>query len=244
VEKKSKHRVLIGTPTYDYNMAVDYTRSLMAASIWCTWHDIDIRAKFVGGLCFIDLARNEIVKQFMATDCTDLFFIDADVGFDYKAIPRFLEHPEFIVAGLVPKKWATHDSDKPPFHDNALTGKMENGLLESLEAPTAFMRIKREVFEILDAAYPWYKDVNTMDRGIPYFQNGFVKDPETEKVSFMGEDIYFCRQWCRLGEKVWIDPDVNFSHRGSNSWTGNHMEHCFEVGKLTKLESPEHSAAA
>jgi hypothetical protein len=29
---------------------------------------------------------------------------------------------------------------------------------------------------------------------------------------------------------------VNFSHRGSHAWKGNHVEYCFEVGKLTKLD--------
>jgi hypothetical protein len=241
---QSKIRVLFGTPTYDYQMCADYCASLMATSIRLTHIGIDARAKFVAGLCFIDLARNDLVKQFLATDCTDLFFIDADVGWDYKAVERFLHYDELIVAGLVPKKWAKENSDKPPFHDNAMTGKMVNGLLESLEAPTAFMRVKREVFEILDSAYPHYKDYITMERGTPYFQTGYVKDPETGKVQFMGEDIFFCRQWCRLGEKLWLDPNVNFSHRGSNSWKGNHMEYCFEAGKLTKLEPAEQSSAA
>lgn len=230
-------RVMFATPTYDYQMSVDFVSSIMCASIHLTHLGMDARAKFVGGMCFIDLARNDLVKHFLATDCTDLFFIDADVGFDYKAVPRFLGYRQSIVAGLVPKKWDKEAGDRPPFHDNAITGVMEDGLLASLEAPTAFMRIKRHVFEILDAAYPHYKTYKTMERGTPYFQTGYYKDPENEDVSFMGEDIFFCRQWCRLGEKLWLDPNVNFSHRGSHTWKGNHLEHCFEVGKLTKLES-------
>lgn len=241
--KPADIRVMFATPTYDYQVAVDYSSSLMATSIHCTHLGIDARAKFVAGLCFIDLARNDLVKHFLATDCTDLFFIDADVGWDWKVVPRFLSYTQSIVAGLVPKKWAPEAGSQPPFHDNALTGKMEGNLLEAFEAPTAFMRVKRHVFEILDAAYPHYKTFKTMERGIPYFQTGFYKDPVNEDVAFMGEDIFFCRQWCRLGEKIYIDPDVNFSHRGSNSWKANHLEHCFEVGKLTKLEQPTSVAA-
>ena len=242
--KKADIRVMVATPTYDYQMCVDYTSSLMATAIHLTHIGIDARAKFVAGLCFIDLARNDLVKHFLATDCTDIFFIDADVGWDWKAVERFLHYKQSIVAGLVPKKWAKDAQDQPPFHDNAMTGDMEDGLLGSLEAPTAFMRIKRHVFEILDEAYPHYKTFGTMERGIPYFQTGYVKDPESEKISFMGEDIFFCRQWCRLGEKIWLDPNVNFSHRGSNAWRGNHLDHCLETGKLTKLDDPQISSAA
>jgi hypothetical protein len=231
-----KRIVMFCTPTYDYQMCADYTSSLMASSIYLTHKGIDARAKFVAGLCFIDLARNELIKHFLATDATDLFFIDADVGWDYHVVPRFLDSKEFIVAGLVPKKWDKDNKDKPPFHDNAMTGVMRDGLMESFEAPTAFMRIKREVFEILDSAYPHYKDYDTMERGVPYFQTGFVKDPETQKVSFMGEDIFFCRQWCKLGERLWLDPDVNFSHRGSYSWKGNHLEYGIEAGKFQKVD--------
>ena len=240
----SKIKVLFATPTYDYQCSVDFTSSLMASAIYLTSKGIDTRAKFVAGLCFIDLARNDLVKNFLATDATDIFFVDADVGWDYRVVERFLHYKQFIVAGLVPKKWAKDAGDQPPFHDNAITGKMEDGLLESFEAPTAFMRIKRQVFEILDAAYPHYKDFGTMDRGTAYFQSGYVKDPETGKVSFMGEDIFFNRQWCRLGERIWIDPNVHFAHRGSNAWAGNHLDYCLEIGKLTKLDTPQISSAA
>jgi hypothetical protein len=127
-----------------------------------------------------------------------------------------------------------------------MTGKQEGMLLESHEAPTAFMRIKREVFEILDAAYPHYKDYDTMERGVPYFQTGYVKDPESGKIGFMGEDIFFCRQWCKLGERIWLDPDVHFSHRGSSTWTGKHVDYCIETGKMVKVEpdNAQQSAAA
>lgn len=230
-------RVMFATPTFDYQCAVEYTSSLMATSMTLLAKGIEPRAKFLGGLCFIDIARNDLVKHFLATDSTHLFFIDADVGWDYTVVERFLHYKQSITAGLVPKKWDKESAKiQPPFHDNAMTGVMEDGLLESLEVPTAFMCIKRHVFQILDEAYPHYKEYHTMERGIPYFQTGYVKDPESGKVTFMGEDIFFCRQWCRLGEKLWIDPNVNFSHRGSSAWKGNHIEHCLDVGKLTRIE--------
>lgn len=227
-------KVMFATPTYDYGFCVEYTGSLMATAIHLTHLDIECCAKFVPGLCFLDLARDELVQNFLQTDCTDLFFIDADVGWDFKVIPRMLAHKEFIVAGLVPKKWDKKNTDKPPFHDNAMTGKMVDGVMESLEAPTAFMRIKREVFEILDAAYPHYKDMDTQGRGAAYFQAGFFPNDEG-KVGFMGEDIFFCRQWCKLGEKLWLDCDINFTHRGSSAWSGNHMLWGLEQGKFERI---------
>src|ERR1700749_2707232 len=130
------HRVMSATPSYDYRYEIDFVTSMTATAIHLTHLGIDMRGKHVGGCCFIDLARNDLVRHFLATDCTHIFFVDADVGFDYKVIPRFLESKQFITAGLVPKKWDPQaDNDKPPFHDNAMTGVMVDGLMESYEAP-------------------------------------------------------------------------------------------------------------
>jgi hypothetical protein len=268
-EKPNKTKVLFATPTYDYQFSCDYLSSMMATSIYLAQHDVEVSGRFVGGICFIDLARNDLVKFFMEeTDCTDLFFIDADVGWDWRVVPRFLNAPQEIVAGLVPKR-----RDEKQWHDNAITGNQQDGLLECLEAPTAFMRIKRSVFEKLDRAYPEYADYNTLEHGKAYFQTGWthsdygqamlktlkqiaelssIEDIQNIAKStydelsnevrrrlfeFRGEDIFFCRQWVNLGHKIYLDADINFSHRGSNAWKGNYMSAGVEMGKLTLIES-------
>src|SRR5277367_1091961 len=137
-----KRKVFFATPTYDFNFCAEYVSSMMMSCMHLLHHKIEYSAQFVGGMCFIDLARNKLTQAFLKTDCTDLFFIDADVGWDYKGVKRFLEYEEEIVAGLVPKR------KEPTFyHDNALTGEITKGglLIGTLEAPTAFMRIRRSV---------------------------------------------------------------------------------------------------
>ena len=229
-----KRKVFFATPTYDFNFCAEYMASMMSTCIYLVHHKIEICAQLVGGMCFIDLARNKLTKAFLDTDATDLFFIDADVGWDYKAIKRFLDYDEEIVAGLVPKR------KEPTFyHDNAVTGEISNGnLLASLEAPTAFMRIRRSVFEKMDLAHPEYKDYFTLDCGSAYWQTGYVKG-DNGKMNFLGEDIFFCRQWIAMGEKIWIDPQVQFSHRGSYDWKGNFIEYAIEKGtiKATKEQT-------
>src|SRR5271169_1798084 len=157
-ENSMKRKVFFATPTYDYNFCAEYTASMMMTAIHLTAKKIEMCAQFVGGMCFIDIARNKLTQAFMKSNATDLFFIDADVGWDYKVIDRFLEYDQEIVAGLVPKRAV------PPFyHDNAMTGEIENGLLSSLEAPTAFMRLRRSVFDKLDIAHPEYSRHSTLD---------------------------------------------------------------------------------
>jgi hypothetical protein len=223
-----KQKVFFATPTYDYRFSAEYMSSMMMTCIHLTHLKVEVQAQIVGGLCFIDLARNKLTKGFLDSDCTDLFMIDEDVGWDYKAVKRFLDYPQEVVAGLVPKK-----VEGEQFHDNALTGEIENGLISSLEAPTAFIRIKRSAMEKYAKAYPEHADYYTLDTGPAHWQTGFSRNPENGKMDFRGEDIYFNRLWCAMGEKIWIDPQVEFTHRGSRVWKGNFIDHAMAKGTIT-----------
>src|ERR1017187_5540705 len=162
----------------------------------------------IAGNCFIDVARNEIVEHFLThTSAESLLFVDADVGWDANVITRVISHKQLIVAGLVPKRAS---DDECSYHMNALTGLIEDGLFQAKEAPTAFMRIKREAFAMIER---------------PFFKTGATPDA-------FGEDIYFCRKWCKTGQFLWIDSDIQFSHRGSKVWKGNFYEHCLKSGLL------------
>lgn len=188
---------------------MEYTSSLAETCIRLTQVGIGVYHSINPGNPFLDLARNELVEKFLATDATDLLFIDADVGWDAQAVGRVLSYEQEIVGGLVPKRDAKSEET---FHQNALTGVVRNGLFESFELPTAFMRIKRSAFAKLKK---------------PYFKIGAnAKD--------FGEDIYFCRRWCETGERVWIDSDITFSHRGGKAWKGNFYDHVMKTGLLQK----------
>ncbi len=204
--------VFIATPAYHEWLSIEYNASLLETGIRLTQAGIGVYHAVAPGNPFLDLARNELVEKFLATDADSLLFVDADVGWDAKAVTRVLSHPQEIVGGLVPKRDSASDST---FHQNAITGRMQNGLFETKELPTAFMRIKRSAFAKLTK---------------PYFKIG--SDPKD-----FGEDIYFCRRWCALGESLWIDSDISFSHRGGKAWKGNFYDHCLNNGMLRKVEA-------
>lgn len=213
----------LATPSYSGQLCCEYQHSMAATLGELFNQNIRLQQQVKSGNPFVDRARNELVSAFLASAATDLLFIDDDVGWDARAVTRVLSYSQEIVAGLVPKRDPTNESD---FHQNALTGLMQDGLFQSLEAPTAFMRIKRSVFEKLDRAYPHYKTMDSASRDIPYFQTGIYQG------GFVGEDIFFCRQWCALGEFLWIDSDISFTHRGSKVWRGNFYDHAVKTGLL------------
>jgi hypothetical protein len=210
--------VFIATPTYDEWVCMEYASSLAESAVRLTHANIGMYHAIAPGNPFLDIARNQLVEKFLSTNATDLLFIDADVGWDSKALTRVLSHPQEIVGGLVPKRDAASEST---FHQNAITGQMSpEGLFQAVELPTAFMRIKRSVFAKLST---------------PYFRIGaHPKD--------FGEDIYFCRRWCELGEFLWIDSDITFSHRGGKAWRGNFYDHCIRTGALRIVEPAKEAA--
>lgn len=231
--------IVIGTPTYDRMFCAEYDQSLAATIAEFEAHGISWRKHAMAGCPFVDRARNEIVHFFLnETNADHLLFIDADVGWDAKAVTRFVTHDYDIVAGLVPKRSADEDDI---YHQNALTGVMQHGLMQSLEAPTAFMRIRRGAFAKILEVYPEYATIDRTSKHLPFFQTG-IRDG-----GFQGEDIFFCRQWVAMGGHCWIDSDITFTHRGSKAWRGNFYEYAIRSGLLIQDRKPvsaESSSAA
>lgn len=213
--------VFIATPAYDEWVSLEHGDSLFETGAYLAMAGIGMQRSVAPGNPFLDVARNDLCQKFLASGCTDLLFVDADVGWDAKIVTRVLSYPQEVVGGLVPKRDATSDRT---FHQNAITGRMSaEGLFEAKEIPTAFLRIKRSAFEKLKRA-----GFGTPEK--PFFKIGHEK-------SEFGEDIYFCRRWCELGESMWIDSDITFSHRGGKAWRGNFYDHCLQSGLLKKAEA-------
>lgn len=204
--------VFIATPTYDEWLCMEYVSSLTETAVRLTQAEIGLYHAIAPGNPFLDLARNSLVEKFLKSPADTLLFVDADVGWDAKVIGRILSYEQGVVGGLVPKR---NPDDDSCFHQSACTGVIEDNLIQSLELPTAFMAIKRWVFEKMEK---------------PYFKIG-----SNEKD--FGEDIYFCRRLVEMGEYCWIDPDITFTHRGGKAWKGNFYDHAVNTGLLKKQEA-------
>jgi len=220
---------MFATPTFDCMVSMEHHGSIVNAVQILANGKHEARIATIGGCCFVDRARNQLVKAFLASDCTHLFFVDADIGFDPLVVPRFMESPHEIIVGIPPKR-------KPEleFHIGRATNAFSEGAFECKEAPTAFMRIKRSVFEKIDRAYPELKSTfkDAKDNPTPYFQCATV-DGE-----FLGEDIFFCRLWAKMGNSVWVDANVDFTHRGSHPFTGNCLQHLVDTKQVVLKENP------
>jgi glycosyltransferase involved in cell wall biosynthesis len=224
-EGASAPKVFIATPAYSGQVeaftAVALIRDMQAmnaAGVETTWFPLT-------GCCYLPIARNKLVAEFLKTDCTDLIFVDADVYWQPGALLRLMMADVDIVGGIYPLK---QDDEQypvwPKTDDGVPIGR--DGMIECWGLPTGFMRIRRRVFDVMRERIANLEVVETdgfgNDKGRywSFFDTGKL-DPDTP-TKWWGEDYLFCWRWKQCGGSVWAIPDIDFHHVGLKAWKGNY----------------------
>lgn len=202
-----------GRPCGNYTMAIADTMTYLAQN------DLSADYWLHCGDCHVDDARNFMVRQFLMSDAPVLLFIDDDVGFDAKNVGRLISADGDVVGGCYPLK---QDNEEYPVRiqaDKEFLQAREDGLLEVEGVPTGFMAIKRHVLEAMAEKRKY----------LSYRQKGFPTGPEhpviferatTERHRWSG-DLNFCREVRGLGFKIFVDPEMHFTHEGLKRWHGH-----------------------
>jgi len=190
----------------------------------------------------ITRARNKLVAQFLETDHTHLFFIDADISFQPDDFIRVLNLDKPISTAPYPikKMERLKDGDaslgwcvnfpvgKYNFKDN------ENGYKICDYAGTGFMCIQRSVFQTILKKYPQIeyltevivrlddngkvngkKEYAFFDCGIQ--GQGILEDKNNTK-RYLSEDFYFCALWQQCGGEIWTDITSELKHIGIKTY--------------------------
>lgn len=176
---------------------------------------IPMKLRVYSGECPIGRARNVLTGDFLASDCTDLLFIDSDILFTPEDIARICSHDEDVIGGLYCIKqentrWCVNQliPDQPTRAD---------GLRPVAYAGTGFLRIRRNVIEQMiahfgDAIVYSQDDSARVEHEI--WPMGIYQYPDGRK-RWLSEDWYFCQRWMDLGGKVFVDTQVTVKHFGS-----------------------------
>ena len=209
-------KVFLAIPSYDGKLTSSCSQSLLKAAYHCAKADIELVPVFIHGGIFIDNARSLLVKRFLKTDCTHLFFIDADLGFESDALAGLVLADKNIAVGVYPKR----DLDKTMF--NAIIHEpheIKDGWLRLKRAATGFMCIKRHVLEEMSRVAP----VSDLVQGGMTPMVFHV----THYPRFRGEDYCFCDDYNSFfDEPIWAYMDINFDHDGK---LGNLYEKLEEI---------------
>lgn len=190
----------IATPSYDGRFCTNYLVSVLELRAFLHNRDIEHEFFFLSESLIVR-ARNDCVANFLETDCTHLFFIDADIGFEPEAFYRLLTAGYDLAAGVYPIK-----RDAPSFPIDAAAVKPEDGrgFAEANEAPTGFMCVARGVFEKMREAGIGKSE---------YFDTMRLDD------DYLSEDYAFCHRWRSIGGSVFVDVLSDLTHTGTKTYS-------------------------
>lgn len=167
------------------------------------------------GDSLVSRARNTVTADFLATDATDLLFIDTDLVFSREQVSRIAGHPVDVVGGFYPKKqqgpvaWVCNACLEP-------TLPREDGLQEVRYMGTGFLRVNRSVFERMKQTFGAeieYKPDHRPGLEHDFWSVGTYQYQDGSR-RYLSEDWYFCQRWLDLGGTVWGDTRIVLKHVG------------------------------
>lgn len=204
-------RLFVASPTFTGDFCSEYVESLVLTLKDLQSHGVLSAYKALPGIHWIDIARDILAHLFLASDCTHMIQIDADLGWDCTAPRRMIELDVDVVGGAYPIK----------------TDVVEHYPITPKGLPGGFMLVKRHVIAELSAPLPKYS-VCVMGYGelrvAPLYTR--IMRPE----SYTGEDFAFCQRVGEAGYEIGVLKDIDFSHVGRKAWRGNYLQHT-EGGK-------------
>lgn len=182
----------------------------------------------------IGRARNMLTREFLASDCTDLLFIDSDLIFGTEHIDGIMEHDEPIVGGIYLKKQEGPPQCVMNSLDEGNGNVSDKGLLEVKYIGTGFLRVNRSVFEkMIEVHGPEieYKldPVHTVTEWdfwhMGVYESPTLKDPSGKPLRrYLSEDWWFCQKARDLGFKVYADTRIVLKHSGSAIYPLSYQE--------------------
>lgn len=166
----------------------------------------------------INRGRNTCAAKFLAGDATHLMFVDADIGWNPVDVVKLIQHNKDVVGGVYPQK------SIPVKHvvNTIDNGEKEGDLVEVGTIGTGFMLIKRTVFnQMINAGAQKYTDDIGLSEAENNNQYDFYNCTIDSEGRYLSEDWSFCRQWRKLGGKIWADLSIPLTHTGYHKFEPN-----------------------
>jgi hypothetical protein len=223
-------KIMIGLPAYDFKVSVKLAIALASFCVEAPKHGIQIQICNISGCSVVSRVRNLIAKDFLASECTDLMFIDSDINFNAEDIFRLMAwntDPKKGIVGGVPvarKKGSIYISTLEQDADGGIYMNAY-GLVKAKRIATAFMLIRRDVFETLRDNHPeWQYHDDRVENGHSDKICYSFFDFKSTSEGYVGEDYLFCDRAAAHGYEVWIDPTIKLGHMGITEFEGSFGE--------------------
>lgn len=211
----AKPTLFIATPCLDGSVNAHYAASLVRTTSTLQregWRSPQI--DFEIGNSLIADARNKLVSRFLASDCSDLVFIDADLSWSPDDLVRLASVDAPFVAGVYQRKSRAKIDFTVKFGPAIAMDAQR--LIAVERVGTGFMRLRRDCLEKMVASHASLRLLNPLKNDDANFYALF--DTTIVDGQFIGEDFTFCDRWRAIGGQVLIDPAINLSHHGAAAY--------------------------
>ncbi len=146
--------------------------------------------------------------DFLESGCDEMVVVDLDVEFNPNHMAWLLSHDVGIIGGIIPKKQPGLQYSIIPLESNPDPFSGPNDLCEVEVVCRGFMRIKREVFELLEG-HPdvmQYTCLETQRLTWEFWRN---------VAGGTSDDFNFCRRYRSMGGRVYVDRRCTVQHAGN-----------------------------
>ena len=255
--------ILIGTPTYGGQMTTPHAESIEAFAFVLGLLGAEFARVRPQKESLIQRARNRIVREFLKSKSTHLLFIDADVEFEPSAVMKLLEAKKDCVCAVYPRKqveWnrvyeamrAGYPNPEKHASSAVVNLRQEDAELGAvtyddaglcfpvMDAATGFLLISRGLLERMCKAYPETAYVEESDETRTTMHalfDCFIEDAADGTRRYLSEDWGFSRRVQKMGETVWLRPDVVLNHHGSFAYQGNEQGIVLDGGRFLDVKA-------
>ena len=213
-------KLFIGIPAYDGKINIKLAYNIAALMPKALQFGVSVKLGDVSGCSIITMARNQLVHEFLKSDCTELLFIDSDVIATADDVLRLMAQSgdKDITAGAYPRRSKDKNFFADLYFDENKALEFDGSLMRLERVGTGFMLIQRHVIEAMVAAHPeWFYDFKGEQVcGVFDFQN--------RDGRYLGEDYLFCDRAREHGFKIYIDVDISLPHVGTEAFENNFRE--------------------
>lgn len=166
----------------------------------------------------IDQARSQLASDVLADGFEELFWIDADIGFDPDSVDALRAHDKPVVSAIYPKKGQRELACHVMPGTKEIVFGEGGGLAPILYAATGFLYTQRRVYdEIRERCALPVCNARFGHTVVPYFMPMTV--PDGEGHWYLGEDYAFCERARRAGFEILADTTIRLFHIGRTGYS-------------------------
>lgn len=239
-------QLFVATPMYGGMCNGQYTLGMIQMVSSFTQAKVPFQYAYMMNESLITRARNSLAHDFLASGCTHMMFIDADIGFNPADILHMINANKDIICGIYPKKeidWPQVEralrngvpAEELHQHTGAFVVNLvgdapsaqgkSNEPLQIANGGTGFMLIQRKVFEGLIGKVPTYNNDMFLavdkERKPKVINEFFATSIDiTSGNRLLSEDYHFCKIAREQGFTVWAAPWANLVHCGAYNFSG------------------------